>query len=39
MAKSVFKTFDLDIILDIYFCPFLKISVDFLARFFNIWKS
>jgi len=30
-----FKTFDLDIFLDIYFCPFLKISVDFLSRFIN----
>jgi len=39
MAKPVFKTFDLDIFLDIYFCPFLKISVDFFSRFIHFPKS
>ena len=33
-----FKTFELDIFLDIYKCPFLKISVDFLTLFLNIMK-
>ncbi len=38
-TKPVFKTSDLDIILDIYKCPFLKISVDFLRRFITFLKS
>ena len=38
MAKSDSKTFGLDIYLDIYKCPFSKISVDFLTLFFKIMK-
>jgi hypothetical protein len=51
LQKPDFKTFPSDIFLDIYKCPFLKISVDFLFCFNNfrinqlehlkkeLWKS
>ncbi len=39
LQNAVFKTLRLDIFLDIYFCPFSKISVDFLAHLFIILKS
>ena len=35
MINPNFKTLELDIFLDIYFCPFSKISVDFISRFNN----
>jgi hypothetical protein len=34
--KGEFKTLGLDIFLDIYFCPFSKISADFLPLFLRI---